>query len=96
METFLNSSIQTSDNRILIDGYHLTKADHLSNSERGRVCIYYKDHIPLIKRDDICTLDHWLVTEIRLQGGKLFLKVYFVFIAPQVRAMIILIYFWTI
>ena len=44
------------------------RADHPSDSKNGRVCIYYKEHIPLIKRDDICTLGNCLVTEIRSQG----------------------------
>ena len=26
--------------------------------------MYYKEHIPPIKRDDICTLGNWLVMEI--------------------------------
>ena len=72
-KTFLNSSIDSSDTRILIDGYNLIRSDHPSDSKRGGVCIYYKEHIPLIKRDDICTLDNCLVTEIRLQSEKCFL-----------------------
>ena len=72
-ETFLNSSIETNDDRISIDGYNLIRADHPSNSKRGGVCIYFKEHIPLIKRGDICTLDNCLVTEIRSQGEKHFL-----------------------
>ena len=48
-ETFLNSSIQTTDDRISIDGYNLIRADHPSDSKRGGDCIYYKEHIPLIK-----------------------------------------------
>ena len=72
-ETFLNSWIQTNDDRISIDGYNLIWVDHPSDSKRGGVCIYYKEHIPLIKRDDICTLDNCLVTEIRSQGEKCFL-----------------------
>ena len=71
-ETFLNSSIDSSDTRILIDGYNLIRSDHPSDSKRGGVCIYYKEHIPLIKRDDICTLDNCLVTEIRSQREKCF------------------------
>ena len=51
----------------------MIRADHSSGSKRGGVCIYYKEHIPLIKRDDICTLDNCLVTEIRSQGEKSFL-----------------------
>ena len=72
-EMFLNSSIETNDDRISIDGYNLIRADHPSNSKRGGVCIYFKEHIPLIKRDDICTLDNCLVTETRSQGEKNFL-----------------------
>ena len=71
-EAFLNSSVQTNDDRILIDGYNLIRADLPSDSKRGGVCIYYKYHIPLIKRDDVCTLDNFLVTEIRLQGENVF------------------------
>ena len=72
-ETFPSSSIDSSDTRILIDGYNLIRSDHPSDSKRGGVCIYYKEHIPLIKRDDICTLDNCLVTEIRSQSAKCFL-----------------------
>ena len=35
--------------------------------------IYYKEPIPLIRRDDLCTLDSCLVTEIRTQSKKCFL-----------------------
>ena len=86
-ETFLNSSIEINNDRISIDGYILIKADHPSDSKRGGFCIYYKEHIPLIKRGDICTLDNCLVTEIRSQGGKCFL---FCIYRSQVRTMIIL------
>ena len=72
-ETFLNSSIQTNDDRISIDGYNLIRADHPNDSKRGGICIYYKEHIPLMKRDDIFTLDNCLVAEIRSQGEKCFL-----------------------
>ena len=50
-----------------------TRSDHTSDSKRGGVCIYYKEHILLIKRDNICTLDNCLVTEIRFKGEKYFL-----------------------
>ena len=73
METFLNSSIETNDDRISMDGYNLIRADHPNDSKRGGVCIYYKEHIPLIKRDDTCNLDDCLVTEICSQGEKCFL-----------------------
>ena len=72
-ETFLNSSILSDDNRIKIDGYSLIRSDVPSDSRKGGVCIYYKEHIPLISRDDINTLDNCLVTEIRSQNEKCFL-----------------------
>ena len=71
-ETFLNSSFQSDDDKIKIDGYNLIRSDHPSDSKRGGVCIYYKEHIPLIKRDDLYTLDNCLVTEIRSQNEKCF------------------------
>ena len=41
--------------------------------KKGGICIYHKEHIPLILRDDINTLDNCLVTEIRSQNKKSFL-----------------------
>ena len=64
-ETFLNSSIPSDDNRITIDAYNLIRSDHPSDSKKDGVCIYYKEHIPLILRDGINTLDNCLVAEIR-------------------------------
>ena len=51
-----------------IDGYNLISLDHPSVFKKGGVCIYYKEYIPLIKRDDICTLDNCLVTEMCLKN----------------------------
>ena len=51
----------------------MIRTDHLSDSKRDRVCVYYKEHISLIKRDDICTLDNCLLTEIHPQTEKCFL-----------------------
>ena len=35
----MNSSIETNDDRISIDGYNLKQAFHPSDSKRGGVCI---------------------------------------------------------
>ena len=59
----------------MINGY-VIRADHPSDSKRGGVCIYHKEHISLIKRDDICTLDNCIVTENRLQGEKMFFNLH--------------------
>ena len=49
------------------------RLDHLSDSKKGGVCIYYKVHMSRIKQDITCTLDNCLVTEIRSQNEKCFL-----------------------
>ena len=55
-ETFLDSSISNDDRRINIKGYDVQQAEHPSNKKRGRVSMYYNEHVPIIKRDDLCTL----------------------------------------
>ena len=51
----------------------MIRSDHPNDSKKGGVCVYYKEHICLIKRDDSCTLDNFLVIEIRSQNEKFFL-----------------------
>ena len=46
-ETYLDSSILSHDPNLEVQGYDLIRADHPSNVKRGRVCIYYKNHLPL-------------------------------------------------
>ena len=64
--TFLYPSIDSSDERITIERHNLLRADHPSNRERGGVCIYYKEHLPVIKRDDLCNLNDCLILEKRI------------------------------
>ena len=64
--TFLYPSIDSSDERITIERHNLLRADHPSNKERGGVCIYYKEHLPVIKRDDLCNLNDCLILEKRI------------------------------
>ena len=47
-------------------------------TKKGGVCMYYKEHFPIIKRDDLCTLKECLATEIIVDK----IKVFFVF--PQI------------
>lgn len=46
-ETYLNSDISFNDKNLFIPGYNFTRADHLSNTKPGEVCIYYKEALPL-------------------------------------------------
>ena len=65
-ETFLDSSIETSDPNINILGYHSLRSDHPSNTKRGGVCMFYKDYLLVIRHDDLCALPECVVTEIKL------------------------------
>ena len=47
-------------------------ADHPSNTKREGVCIYYKVHLPIIKRSDLHQLHGCLVTELRTVKKKCF------------------------
>ena len=38
--TFLDSSIQSDDKRIKIDGYNLTRPDHPSDLKKSGICIF--------------------------------------------------------
>ena len=71
-ETFLDSSISNDDERVNIKGYNLLRTDHPSNKKRGDVCMYYKEQLPIIKRDDLCTLKECLITEIRVHKKMFF------------------------
>ena len=53
--------------------FNLIRSVHPSDLKRGGIFIYYKEHIPVIKWDDICTLDNCVETEIWSQSEKCFL-----------------------
>ena len=78
-ETFLDCSILSDDNKITIDGYDLIRSDDPSDLKKGGICFYYKEHTPLMLRDDINILDNYLVTGIRSQNEKCFFYLYLAF-----------------
>ena len=72
------------------------RADHPSNLKKEGVCIYYKDFLPVIKKDDITDLKECLVT---VDNGKKFVCA---FIGHQAKILInlvisvkVLVYFLT-
>ena len=65
-------TISNDDERSNIKGYNLPRADHPSNKKRGGDCMYYKEHLSIIKRDDLCTLKECLVTEIKVDKKSCF------------------------
>ena len=72
-ETFLDSSVDNIYGGLNINGYILVRSDHSSNTKRGGVAIYYEDHLPVIRRNDISSLNESIVLEIRLANNKCFL-----------------------
>ena len=72
-ETYLDSSIQSADRDISINGYSLIHADHPSNNKRGSVCIYYHESlaVQLVK---ISYLTECLLCEVSFINKKVTLQ----------------------
>ena len=71
-ETFLDSTIPNDDVNIQINAYSLLRADHPNNIKRGGVCIYFKESLPLIRRNDLTNIKDCIVTEINVNNEKCF------------------------
>ena len=71
-ETFSDSTIDLNDENINIDGYSILRANHPSNNKRGGVCIYFKQSLPLIRRDDLSTMQETIVTEVSVENETCF------------------------
>ena len=52
-EIFLDSSVDNIYDGLNTSGYTLAGSDQPSNTKRGGVVIYYKDHLPVLRRNDI-------------------------------------------
>ena len=74
-ETFLDSSYSNDDPRLQLTGYSLLRVDHPMNMKRGGVCIYYKEHLPLICKPNLTPLDECLVCELKVGNKKCFITV---------------------
>ena len=71
-ETFIDSTIPDDDVNIQINGYSLLGADHPNNIKHGGVCIYFKESLPLIRRNDLTNLKDCPVTGINVNNEKYF------------------------
>ena len=76
-ETFLDSAIDLNDEDINIDGYSILRADRPSSNKRGGVCIYFKEFLPLIRRDDLSTMQEAIVTEISVENEACFFTCFY-------------------
>ena len=71
-ESFLDSSISDDDPRLAIQGYTLLRKDFPADSRRGGVCLYYNNHLPLVHRPDLTTLDECIICELRSGSRRTF------------------------
>ena len=55
-----------------IPGYNLLRSDHPSNIKRRGVCMFYKDYLPVVRRDDLCALTECIVVEVNSGTKSLF------------------------
>ena len=76
-ETFLDSTYSVDDSRLMIQGYAMIRSDHPSNTKRGGVCIYYREHLPFINRTDLTFIDECLVGEIAHKNSKCFVSCFY-------------------
>jgi len=72
-ESFLDFSIGDDDPELKIDGYDFKRCDHPSNTKRGGVILYYRDHLPIVRRPELTQLDECLVCELKA-GSNSFLQ----------------------
>ena len=73
-ETYLDSSVQTDDRDISINGYNIIRSDHPSNNRRGGVCIYYRESltVQLVKTN---YLNECILCEVSFNNKKSYITV---------------------
>ena len=70
LEMFPDSSFNSFDDRINVEGYNLLRRNHPNDNMRGRVYMCFKEHLPILRRGNLCNLPECLVTEIRMGKKK--------------------------
>ena len=73
-ETILDSTVPYNYENININGYSLLKVDHPNNIKQEGVCMYFKESLLLIRRNDLSNMEEYLVTEINANNKKCFFK----------------------
>ena len=69
-KTFIDSTIPDDDVNIQINGYSLLRDDHPNEIKREGVCIYFKESLPSIRRNDLTNIKDCIVTEINVNNEK--------------------------
>ena len=72
-EMYLDSSI-LGDSSFQLDGYKVIRANHPSNTERGGVCIYYKESLS-VQALNLKNLNESIICEVSIQNCKGYIDV---------------------
>ena len=67
------SSAETNNPKNNMPSYNIFHCDHPSYTQRVGVCIYYKEHLPIARCDDLSILSKCTVTEINTGTKSAFL-----------------------
>ena len=59
--------------RLGIENYELLRRDHPSNSKQGGVCLHFRDHLSVVEKPQLTSLDECLVCEVISGSRKLIL-----------------------
>ena len=72
-ESYLTNNVDDSELKICGFSEAPFRADcTYAARPRGGVCLYYKEHIPIIERKDLEIIDETIVAEIKLKNKKVF------------------------
>ena len=75
--TLLDSSNLIDDSRLSLEGYAMIRSDHPSNTKRGGVSLFYKEHLPFVNRTDLTFTDECIVGEIKHKNSKCFVSCFY-------------------
>ena len=68
----LQTTLISDDNQLVLRGYNLIRADNPNNIKRRRVCIYYRETLP-IKVTNVNILNECLVWELSFGSRRVYL-----------------------
>ena len=63
----LDSSYESNDKNLVLEGYNLIQSDHPSNTKRSGICIYHKESLAA-RLVDITSIPECLVCEVTIQN----------------------------
>ena len=68
-ESYIDASVSSDNDNLNINWYKLVRADHLANGERGGVCVYFKESLP-VRCLPNCYLKERLILEFSINNKR--------------------------